>query len=221
MGLGVADGQNGQLHRAALAGDEPQSARAGLSQPQRRHRAGDHVGLHRNAAAPLAMVHAHAAQHGLSVGDGDVERAVMPQQHGVAQIIHGHDLGKRPAHAQQIADLHGRVGLEIALAGAGHALGGQKRMAHDEAALNLLVMVAVRAVIIIGKRVQPAGLYQPLLRGGHAARPVELRLGGLAGDGIRRRIAADYEEFLHLGALFEDLRVRDLHQLVLQIAHLQ
>ena len=145
----------------------------------------------------------------------------MSQQHGVGQVVHGYDFREGAAGAQQIADLHGYVGLQVAFAGAGHAFGRQKRMTHDEAALQLLVMIAVRAVIIIGKAVQPPGLHQPLLCRRHPAGPVQLFLGGLFRNGIRGGIAADGEEPLHLGPLFRHLRVGDLVQLAVQVAHFQ
>ena len=139
-----------------------------------------------------------------------MEGAVVPHNHGALIVIHGHDLGVRAAHAHRVADLHGNVGLDVALARAGDARGGQKRVAHDEPGLQPLVSIVLRAVVVVAERVQLVGRNHPALRRGHAACPIELFLGGLFGDRIGGRVAADGEELPDLLKDLLDLRVGHL-----------
>lgn len=149
VGLRIADGEDRQLDRLALAGDQAQPAVAELREPQHGNGPADDIRFNGDAAALLAVVDAHAAKHRLAVGDGDVEGAVVPQQHGVVRIVHGHDLAEAASQPQRIADLHRNAGLDVRLSRAGDAIRGQQGMTHDEAALELLVVVVVGAVVVV------------------------------------------------------------------------
>ena len=167
------------------------------------------------------MIHVEPAEHGLPVRNRDVEWAVVPQQHRVVQVVHRDDLAKAPARAEDVADLHGDVGLDVPFARAGNALCCQQRVPDDKAGLHLLVMVVVAAVIVIAQRVEAVRLHHPLLRGGDGRGPVELLFGRRLHAQVGRGIAGDFEEGFDLFALLFNLLLRHLPEVSVKVAHLQ
>ena len=107
--------------------------------------------LDAHARAPLAVVHAQAAQHGPALGHGDVMRAIVADQDDVVFKVAGVDLGKAAPRLQAVDDQHGHAVLEVQLARHGERPPGEERTADDQRGRQPLVGVAVAASVIVGQ----------------------------------------------------------------------
>ena len=79
-----------------------------------------------------------------------MERAVMPQKYCTVFIVYSDYFTETSALSKDIAYLHCKTGLQIALTGAGDSLCSQQRMTYDKASLQFFVMPSRSPVIIIG-----------------------------------------------------------------------
>ena len=148
--LSVAYGHDFVVCGLGFGDDEFEATARRLRDTERRDGAVLHFRLDRYAAAALSVVEAETAQDGTAFCDGKMERPVMPHKNRAAQVVRSHDFAETAANTKDIAYFHGERGLEVALAGAGDAARRKERMTDDEAALEPFVVVAVRAVVIVG-----------------------------------------------------------------------
>ena len=82
--------------------------------------------------ARLAVVLQQAAQHRLAVGDVEVVRPVVADQHEALAEVDRVELGEAAADVQPVHDQHGDAGLQVGLAAHREAGRGQQRVAHDQ-----------------------------------------------------------------------------------------
>ena len=76
-------------------------------------------------------------------------------------------------------------------------------------------------MVIVGQRVQMECLHQLLLGASHPGGPVQLGLGGFAGQGVCCLVVGDQEKAFDLLSFCRHLFLGDLLELLLQVAHLQ
>ena len=167
------------------------------------------------------MVESESAQDRAALRNGEMERPVVAHENRAAKIVRRHDFAEAAADAEEIADLHRERGLEIAFARARHTARRQQRMPDDEAALKPFIVVAVRAVVVVGERVEIEVRDQALLRGGDARAPVEMLRRRAARERIGGRILQNLEHGLDLVQLARGVCVRNGGKARGEIAHFE
>ena len=125
------------------------------------------------------MVHLQRTHLRLALGDRDVPGSVVSHQHDVVLEVHRVVLGEGSAHAEGVQDLHGLNVLDFVLAGDRHAARRQQRVAEDDGADGVLVLLDADAHVVVRQRAEIVQLHQPVERDGRTRRAFQFRPGAV------------------------------------------
>src|SRR5687768_3795726 len=114
--VGVAGRGDWAVHTFTLGDDELEFALRRDADAEHRDRAFLDLELNARAATGLTVVLDQAAQHGLSVGDVEVMRAVVADQYKTFAEIDRVKLGEAAANTEAIHDQHRDARFQIGLA---------------------------------------------------------------------------------------------------------
>lgn len=150
--LSIPDRHDHSIRRNAFGNDHLDMAFDRLRDTEHSYIAAAHLRLNRYTRSFFAMVQPHTAKNGFACRDLYMERSVMSEKNRTILVVSRHDLAETSAHTQRVADLHCNIRFEIAFPRARNTRSRQERMPDNKTRLQLLVLIAVRAMIVIGER---------------------------------------------------------------------